>query len=97
VAVAPGDTSHVRDASDVNDQRGLGESELQEWDQALATGHDLCFIAPLLEEGKSVSECGGSGIVESGRKQFTSPPQPTKPPRRSPVITQEGESDHPFG
>ena len=64
---AVADVGQLGGAVDVDDVRGAGQPKPEKWDEALAAGHDLGFIAQLPEEADGLVN-GLRGVVVERRR-----------------------------
>src|SRR5450759_5836852 len=85
VAVVALDLGQSGDPADVDDQLRLREAELEERDEALASGHHLGVIAALFKDGQDFGEGRRSLIVKSGRKHQPSSQTRQATPREKPA------------
>ena len=58
---------HLRELVDVDEQLGGRESELEQWDQALAAGQHLGFTAAIVQEADRIVERPRRFVAEPGR------------------------------
>jgi hypothetical protein len=69
-----GDVTEAVEPVDVDQQRRFAQPQLEDGDQALAPGQDLCLVAVLGEEVQHLVERPGGDVVEGWREHLRPPP-----------------------
>jgi hypothetical protein len=73
LAVGLADTLELVDPRDVDEDAGLAEAQLHQWDEAVAACEELAFAAGLLEERDCLIQAGGALVFEFGGDHFAPP------------------------